>query len=157
NDVLVSEDIPVNLLIPVKTRQKTLLVNAISNYVANQEVLERLVLFAHVFNWDKQRFLKFMRPSDKYNHTYSDNRFVFSDEILSEGFGFRLLNHTKKMTADEGRAYIQGIEGLYDHFDMQTALKKYPIRVVQAFGEINAQLQGELVKKVGDMNIYYIR
>ena len=77
NGTLISEDIAVNLLSSVLSKNTSLLVNTFNNYVSNEEILNRLVLFAKIYNWDEDRFLNFMMPDEAYKDIHKKNNSVF--------------------------------------------------------------------------------
>lgn len=155
--IVVSESIPVNLLIPVLSKKETLLVNTYSNYTAHQETLNRLVLFAHIFNWDKQRFLDFMMPSDQYKRFYTDNNFILSDNILNKGFGYWLLNNCKPMKTKELKEYRKQILSTFEGYDLTTNIKKYKIKAIQTKNSINPSLPIEFVHQDKNNRLYLIK
>jgi hypothetical protein len=154
--LVVSEDIAVNLLLPVLSGHETLLVSSFNNYVAEEEILDRLLLFAHLFNWDQAQFLDFMLPSPAYATFYTDNGFVLSPETLQHGFGYWLLNHRREMDAAEVAAYEALLAQRFAHFDVQASAAAYGVTAVQAAGPINPLLLVASVRAAGDMMIYQL-
>lgn len=155
--MMVSEDIPVNILIPVVSDQQTILIDGSSNYISNADILERLVLFAQIFSWDRETFLRFMMPSKDFMAMYSDNAFVLTDNVLRNGFGYWLLNSRREMNAVETISYKANILSFFDKYDVKEGVKKYKIKVVQAFDRINPQLQTVSVNKEAGDNIYILK
>lgn len=155
--MIVSEDIPVNLLIPVVSKRETILVNGFCNYTSGDEILNRLVLFAHIFDWDKQQFLDFMMPSDEFERSNTDNDFVLSDSILQKGFGYWLLNHRRQMDAKDIHEYSETILNTYEKFDLQENIKKYRVGVVQTAGAVNSLLPIESVRQGPNNKVYLIK
>lgn len=153
--VVVSEDIPVNLLIPVLTKKETLLVNAFSNYISSEEILNRLILFAHILNWDRKQLLDFMMPSDEYKKIDTDNNFIFSNNILNKGFGYWLLNHRKLMDTKELQEYRKMILIAFENFDFEMNIKKYKIKAIHASGKVNPLLPIKSTYRTSK-NILYI-
>ena len=153
--IIVSDDIPVNLLIPVMSKQETLLVSAFSNFTSSEEILDRLVLFTRIFNWDKEQFLDFMMPSERYHDFNSDNNFTLSDETLAKGFGYWLMNHRRHMNSEELEKYRERILRVYETYDLDLNIRKYKVRAVQATGSINPVLSVKSALK-GDKNTVYI-
>ena len=152
-----SEDIPVNLLIPVLTKRETLLVNGFCNYVPYVEILDRIILFTKIFEWDEKRFLDFMMPSERIMKCNVENSFVFSDEVLRKGFGYLLLNHRKIMAGNELKEYYQGVLRAFRDFDLMENTKRYRVKAVQAKGSIAASLPIKSVKKKGQSNLYLLK
>lgn len=153
--IVVAEDIPVNLLIPVLTKEETLIVNGFSNYTTGAEILNRLVLFAHIFDWDKEKFLDFMMPSVQYNNFNFNNSFIFSDNLMKKGFGYWLLNHHRIMDTKEIDEYRDRIIKAYEDFDLPANIKRYRIRAVLAKGDINPLLSVKSVYRNDTNTVFY--
>lgn len=153
---VVSEDLPVNLIIPVLSENRTLLINGFSNYVSDQEILERLILYAHIFNWQEETFLTFMMPAEEYVNYNWKNNFIFSDKILQKGFGYWLLKHKKKMTQDELAAYREGILEKFRAVNVQGLIEKYNVKAIQSARELNTGIQVNRVQDAGDYKIYFL-
>ncbi|MGH2538760.1 MAG: hypothetical protein ACRDHL_15330 [Candidatus Promineifilaceae bacterium] len=152
--LMASEEIEVNLLLPARSRHETLLVSSFNNFVPESEILERLLLFAHVFNWDEARFLAFMLPNPTYDGFYSRNDFVLSPESLSNGFGYWLLNHQRQMNAAETAAYAAMLAERFATFDVAMAAAQYNLRLVQASRPINPLLPVAEAIPAGDTSLY---
>ena len=155
--LLVSEEVSVNLLLPVRTTHESLLVNSFNNYVPQQEILQRLILFAHIFNWDKQQFLDFMMPSELYEDFYADNNFVISDQVLNSGFGYWLLNHRRLMTPQELAEYKEMLLREFDNFDVRAGVAKYQVVAIESSESINPLLATESVQLIKDTTIYKLK
>ncbi|MCI0729933.1 MAG: putative ABC exporter domain-containing protein, partial [Chloroflexi bacterium] len=155
-ELVASEDIAVNLLLPVLSDQETLLVSSFNNYVPEEEILERLLLFAHIFNWGEAQFLAFMRPSPRFTTFYTDNDFILSPEVLQNGFGYWLLNHHREMGTAELAAYEAMLAERFGQFDVRAAVAAYGVTAVQAAGPINLLLAVESERAAGDMVIYQL-
>lgn len=153
---LVSEDIPVNLLLPVMSKSTSLFVNSFNTYMPKEEILERLILYAHIFKWESYRFLNFMMPYQAYESFYTKNDFVLSDAILNKGFGYWLLWHLRRMSVDELMLYRQRLLYKFENMDVKQALKKYKVTVIQAYSEINLSLPVELLKTGKDARLYQV-
>lgn len=152
--LVVSEDVAVNLLLPVLSSHESLLVNSFNNYVSDEEILDRIVSFAHIFEWDKNQFLRFMMPNQTYEGFYSDNNFVISNQVLDSGFGYWLLNHRKVMSPGELAEYKERLSLRYDQFDVRAGIARYHVTAVQSFGPINALLPIKSVKQFEDTTVY---
>ncbi len=153
---LVSEDIPVNLLLSVLSKNTLLLVNLFNNYILSEEILDRLVLFAHIYGWDEKQFLNFMMPHETYKLFYTDSNFVVSDDSLKNGFGYWLTWHRRKMEANESELYRQKLLDKYRNVGIKDALLKYEVKIIQSSGEINPVLPVKLLKTGKDTKLYVV-
>jgi hypothetical protein len=149
--MVVSEDIPVDLVIPVLSSGKTILVDGSSNYVSFEEILDRLLLFAHIFNWDGEMFRRFMMPSEAFVDMYRENSFIMSDEVMSSGFGYWLLNHRRMMNAEELAEYERVVMARFHGYDVVNGARRLKVKAIQAQGRINPLLpvRSEMVRGTG--------
>jgi hypothetical protein len=154
--LVASENIAANLLLPVRSQHETLLVSAFNNYTPEAEILQRLLLFAHTFNWTEQQFLAFMLPDPRYDAFYTGNEFVVSAEILHNGFGYWLLNHRREMTPDEFATYQEILVERFTQFDVQTAAADYGLAAVQSSRPINPALPVIETIPAGETTIYLL-
>lgn len=151
--IIVYETIASNLMIPLLTEGTTLLVNSYGNYVEEEEILDRLVLYAKLFNWSEEQFLQFMKPSSFYQSSYQGPQFVLDEERLKIGLGFWFLHHQKKMTDAELRIYIRQITAHFREVDVSQMLSKYPIATIVARSPIASTVSGIRIERVGQ---YYL-
>jgi hypothetical protein len=153
---LISEDIAVNLLLPVLSGNSSLMVNSFNNPVRIEDMLDRLVLYARIFNWDKSRFLDFMLPNEAYKDFYTKNDFIVSENILKNGFGYWLTWHLRKMDKDEMEKYKQDILYRFDNINIEETAKKYDLTIIQAIGEIAPSLPVKLLKIEKGFKLYLV-
>jgi hypothetical protein len=156
SELVASEDIAVNLMLPVRSNHETLLVSAFNNYVPEEEILDRLLLFAYVFNWTESQFLTFMMPDPHYDAFYADNNFILSPETLHNGFGYWLLKHRQSMNPTQLAAYQDMLRTRFARFDVQQAAVSYDLSAVQSSQPINPLLATSAVTPAGEMTIYYL-
>ncbi|MFC1478491.1 hypothetical protein ACFL57_03435 [Candidatus Margulisiibacteriota bacterium] len=128
--IIVSEDIPVNLLIPVLTKHRSLLVNSFNTYMDKTELIDRMVLFARINNWDQKKLLKFMMPSKFMEEFYRKNNFIVSDEVFYEGFGYWLVWHQRKMDDGQIGIYKELLIEKFSAIDTKAMIEKYNISIL---------------------------
>ncbi|MFC1566346.1 hypothetical protein ACFL4A_00725 [bacterium] len=153
--IIVSEDIAVNLLVPMKTNRTSLLISSFNSVVPKKDVLKSLVIYAHIFMWDEDQFLDFMMPDHKYYEMYNKNNFIISDEMLTKGFGYWLLEHRHFLASNEEREYKDRILNIFRNIQIQEEIKN--IGIIQAKNEINPAIEFVKMKDTEDMKIYYLR
>jgi hypothetical protein len=153
---LVSEDIPVNLMLPVLSKNTSLFVSSFSNYIEVEEIVNRLVLFAKIFNWDKQKFIDFMMPNPEYEMFYKKNDFVVNDQILQKGFGYWLVWHKRIMKADELKNYEAKIIDKFENIELRSLLKKFNVKKIQAFNKINVEVNVKSIFNGKDTKLYIL-
>ncbi|MBI5698778.1 hypothetical protein HZC35_00520 [Candidatus Saganbacteria bacterium] len=129
-EVVVASDPAVNILVPAMTKQGSLWVNAFNNYEPTDRIIERLALFARIYDWDEARYLQFMLPSQIMKNIYTDRDFIFTDQVYRQGFGFWLVNHNKTMNDSELRAYKNIIIREYNRVNLKRGLAKYRVRFI---------------------------
>jgi hypothetical protein len=151
-----SEDIGVNLLLPVLSPHASLLVSAFNNYIPEAEILDRLLLFAHIFNWNETQFLAFMLPNSLYDTFYTDNNYIISAEVLQNGFGYWLLHHRRQMDSTELAAYQTMLSDRFARYDVQAGVQRYGVTAVQSTTPINAQLPIQSTTSSNNTTIYQL-
>jgi hypothetical protein len=154
--LLASEEISVNLLLPALSPHATLLVSSFNNYLPEAEILDRLLLFGHIFNWDEDQFLTFMLPNPLYDTFYTDNDFTLSAEVLQNGFGYWLLHHRRQMAPAELASYQAMLSEQFAGYDVRAGAARYGLTAVQATNPINPQLPFQNITVSGDTVIYQL-
>lgn len=153
---LVSDDIAVNLLLPVRSNYPSLLVSSFNNYVREEEILRRLILYAKIFKWDEQRFLNFMMPNSDCKDFHSKNDFIVSDKFLNNGFGYWLLKHQRIMSQQELKEYKKNLLETFSSFNFIEALKGYKVTLIQSQDKVNHLIPFEKVIPSDDKINYYL-
>lgn len=153
---VVSEDIAVNLLVPILSKNTTLLVNSFNNYIDRESITDRLVLFAKIYGWSREQFISFMMRNVEYEIFGKGNNFIIDDKTLNIGFGYMLVWHKRAMGVDELKAYEKELINKFENINLQVQLKKYDIKAIQAFDGINDEIKVKSITKNEDTNIYIL-
>ncbi|MCD4830509.1 MAG: hypothetical protein K8R02_01725 [Anaerohalosphaeraceae bacterium] len=153
---VISQDLPVNLLLPALSVNGSLFINSFNNLVQTDQILDRLTLYARIFNWSSDRFLAFMMPGKTIDGLYTENDFVFSQKVFESGFGYWLAWHSRKMNIDQLEKYRQDLLIRFNNINIKEAVKKYDLTVIQAFDEINPAVPVMLLKNENGMNLYLV-
>ncbi len=152
-----SEDIAVNLLLSLKSPQASLFLNSFNSSVLSEEIIDRFVLYAKIFNWSKAQFLTFMLPAQNWQNYDKDNNALISDIDLKEGFGYWSVWHRRKMSADELNGYQSILEKKYRQGNLLEGLKRFKIGVIQAIHPPNTNVPIAQEKKASEGKIYEVR
>lgn len=155
-DTIVSDDIAVNLLANITAENKSLLINSFNTYRSSEEIIERLILFCKIFNWDEEALLDFMLPDETFGSFYKDNNLVIYDQDLRKGFGYWLVWHRREMLPEEMSSYKKKIMGKFVEIDLVDGLGKYNVKLVQAEGEVNPKLPVKSMITKDKVRIYLI-
>ncbi|MFA5138757.1 MAG: hypothetical protein WC728_05930 [Elusimicrobiota bacterium] len=151
---VVSEDLPANFLVSLVTPHDALVGSSFNNPVSTEELLERLALYARLFQWKKERFLDFMMPSEEFEELLSGDSFRVTEAFLARGFGYWLVWHRRRMGPEETVRYRERLVGLYDSLDVPAALSKYRVRAIQAFDGVAPALAVRPLGAAGGMRLY---
>ncbi len=130
-DVVVSDSLPVNLMVPALTPQSTLWSNVFNNFELTENILERFALYARIYGWDRDSFVDFMSPAPWNANIYVDPDFRFTHPVYSKGMGYWLAFHHKTMEGDELAAYQKRLNVLYSGLDVASAMKKFRVKWIQ--------------------------
>lgn len=133
-EVVVSDALPLNLMVPALTPQATLWENVFNNHERTENILERFALYAKIYGWDKGRFLEFMSPAEWNLMIYEDPDFRFTQDVYRKGMGYWLSFHHQKMDDADLAAYRTRLEDLYSGLDVAAAMKKFSVKWIQTDG-----------------------
>lgn len=147
--IIVSEYIPVNMLLQTLRNENALFINSFGNPGKTDEIIERMALFARIFQWDEMQYLKFMMPGVGFKEMYAKNNFVISDETLKNGFGYWLTWHRRKMDGAQLSDYKALILKKFRGLDVMQFLAKYSVKAIQFGNSIDPSIR---VKSVSGEN-----
>ena len=154
--IAVSEDLPVNLLLSALGRKESLLPNSFNTEMKKEEIIDRLILYARIFNWPKERFLNFMLPNHVYKFFYSKNDFIVSESVFKNGFGYWLTWHLREMAAGELEGYRLSILKRFETMNLNESMKKKHITIVQSLGGTIISFPGRQIKADQSTKIYQV-
>ena len=154
SSILLSENMATNLFISLKNENNSFIQNSFTSPGSQKEILNRLILFGHIFNWDEEKFLSFMLPNEDSNNIFNDNNFIASEKFLNRGFGYWLMFQNKNIDKEKLVAYKKTLINKYLDFDLLKEFSKYPISQIQAFTAINKKLSFKSKQKFKNNTIY---
>jgi hypothetical protein len=130
--IVAYELIGANLIAPTLTARGTLLPSVFGNFVDDKVVIERLVLFAKIYGWDKDRFIRFMNNDGsfpKWKHKIG-SQIPLAASILDDGLGYWLVNHNQKMDKLAFLNFQNRINIAYRNLQLDDLLARYPLAAV---------------------------
>jgi hypothetical protein len=145
---IVYENLATNLASTILTENTTLLVSSFGNYVREQEILERLILYARIFNWSEDKFLNFMTPAKGYRPFHQVNRSLDNIQLLN-GLGYWLLNHHRILSEDQMEAFRKNLISQFYQLNVEDALSRYQVKLVLAKNPVGQEIKGVKNKQVG--------
>lgn len=154
--VVVSDLLPVNLLVPAFSSQASLWSNAFNNYESSEGIVERFALFARIYGWNETRFMDFMLPSSDWLGFYENPSFRLTPSIYENGMGYWLSYHQKTMTPEELEQYQLKLQTLFKTLNVPETLLKYQVAVIQAKGSIDPVIRYKKMEKRPDYTLYWV-
>lgn len=141
--LVVYEDLVPNLMQPAVTGNATLLANIFGNFVDDRLILERIILFAKLFNWSEDRLVSFLTPNETFQSftSYKKERIVLDRQSLNNGLGYWLVNYNKVMDSEELNNYRENLLGLYRRQGLDELLQKHPVKLVLVRDQIPLSLE----------------
>jgi hypothetical protein len=137
--IVAYESIAANLLVPSVGASPSLLSSAFGNYVDEQGILERIVLYAKIFNWTEMRFMDFMMPSGDFSSMGSlTPSTLIDDNTMNSGLGYWLMNHEKYMEGKSLEQYRAMLEDAYSTMEIEGLLIKHNVRSIVATNQLES-------------------
>jgi hypothetical protein len=154
---IISGDIPVNLMVSIYTQNTSLLVNSFNNYIPRAEIIERLALFAKIFLWEENQFIKFMMPSENLSKMYKKNNFLITDRVLEEGFGYWLVWHIRDMSSEELVSYKKEVSNVFNELNIKNKLREFNVKYIQSRKELNPEVPFKILKSGKPYSLYKVK
>ena len=121
------------IFVPAVTPQVSLLVCTASNQLNEKLILERILLQAKIFGWDKDRLTKFFEPNQAFaDYDSFKGRQVVTRELIEPGLGNWLLNYKKRMTPSVRKKQLASILVQFQEMKIDELLARHPVSVVIA-------------------------
>lgn len=155
NTTVALENIEANLLIPSLYQNTSLLSSSFINFIPDDLILERLILYAKIYNWDKEKFLNFMLPSKEFANlnSYIDSNITIDRKTFPNGLGYWLYNFNKKLDTETLKSYKDMLSLRFDQADIFKLLSKHKVSTVVSQKLLPLDVPGTTVSKIGG---YYI-
>ncbi len=123
-EVLVSNSLTVDILVPIAGPQTNLLPSRFSNAIPLPEAIERMALRAHLLGWSEERFASFMaRPSPPL-----EGRLRIRPDQSEPGLGYWLTLHKMDLAPLWASAWDLLIRSRYRDIDVVETAKRLRVR-----------------------------
>lgn len=157
NNVIVSETPAVNLLATISRNSATtsLWINRFANDVSINETIDRLALYARIYDWSEDKFIQFMLPGELQKKR-SNIVSLDINELNASGVGYWLVFHERPLVEANKTAYIQMLSKHYRDLDIKHALKTYNIKSIYAYQTIDAAIPVKNKIKLAQGYLYEI-
>ncbi len=152
------ESIAANLLSPAITARATLLPSAFGNFIDEDAILDRIVLYAKLFGWDERRLTDFLRPTARFDalNSYENKDVVVTDGMMANGLGYWLLNHKKRLTAEELDELVRKARELHGSATLDELLRRNPVEAVLVRGSVPDALAGFRRQEAGRYTLIHL-
>ncbi|MCE3237241.1 MAG: hypothetical protein K0R24_222 [Gammaproteobacteria bacterium] len=143
--VLVSETPIVNLLSPIlpHAQYSTLWANRFIDDITMEEAIDRLVLYARIYNWPSEKFISFMLPGVLQQSRNALVK-VTPECISTSGIGYWLVFHNRYMSSSELLNYSKMLKDRYRMLNIKQAMHRFHVERVFAY---NVLPKGVLFRK----------
>jgi hypothetical protein len=143
--VVVLDEPAANLLVPVVHGRPSLLASSYGNFVGEEEIRSRLILYAKLVGWDRERFLRFVTPGPQRREDLS----VIGLQALDDCLGWWLLRHDRHIGYDELAAMTRSLGDEFDAFDVAAGIRRFRVATVLASVPIEADIVSQ-TRRVGN-------
>lgn len=148
------ENIPTNFINPLLTKHNSLLVSKYGNQIKEESILKRLVLFAKLYQWNEDKFIKFMLPSDKFNRKVKTRQSLINQKDMEEGLGYWLLKHQRSMQQGELEQYKKHIQSQFRLLELNQLVRQFNLKA--ALSNTPIQVEGNIRVSVKKIDSYYL-
>jgi len=155
--VIVSGTPATNLLPPVDLNNyyRTLWINRFTHDLSSDEIINRLLLYAKIYSWPKQKVLKFMSPG-----RLQERRGAIIDlshqKIHESGVGYWLVHHKRRMGKLELNKYLSSLSDRYDNINTENLLKYFNVTYIYSSIPISMSIPVKSVRELNKGFLYYV-
>jgi hypothetical protein len=158
NDAIVVSHIPaINLIatIDLSSQYGSLWVNRFSNDISRDEAIDRLILYAHLYNWSSEKFISFMLPGElqKKQGGFVD---LTLNQVQISGVGYWLVYHKSIFDSVQTDYYKSMLLQKYTKFSLTNAIKRFNIKFIQTNIAIPKSISAKLIYEEKFFLIYQI-
>jgi hypothetical protein len=143
--VIVLEKPAANLLVSVIIGRPSLLASSYGNFVSEEEIRSRLILYARLLDWEQDRFVEFMTPGPAQRSDLP----VIDEEALDGALGWWLLHLDRQIDATELAAYRRSLVSQFTAFDLEAGLRRFRVAAVLSSAPVTA-VRGARSQRLGD-------
>jgi hypothetical protein len=155
--VLVSETPATNLLPPLDFNNyyKTLWINSFTHNIPSSNIIDRLLLYAKIYNWPKEKILQFFSPG-----RLQQGRGAIVDlskqNIHESGVGYWLVHHKRKMETKALSQFLLNVSNRYDNIYIEKLLSDFSVTHIYSINAIAANIKVKSVTELSNGFLYYV-
>lgn len=155
--VLVSESPATNLLPPIDFNNyyKTLWINRFTHNIASSEIIDRLLLYAKIFNWPKEKVLQFLSPG-----RLQEGRGAIVDlshhKIHESGVGYWLVHHKRRMDEVALNQFLSTVSNRFDNINIENLLNDFAVTYIYSSSAIATSIRVKSVTELNNGFLYHV-
>jgi hypothetical protein len=155
--VLVSETPTTNLVPPIDfySNYKTLWINHFTHDLPSDEIIDRLLLYANIYNWPKKKVIQFLSPG-----RLQERRGAIVDisvqKIYESGVGYWMAHHKLRMGEAELNNYLLSLSDRYDNINIKVLLSDFGVTHIYSTSSISMEIPVKSVTELGVGFLYHI-
>jgi hypothetical protein len=156
-NVLVSETPATNLLPPIdfNSSYKTLWINRFTHNLPSDDIIDRLLLYTHIYNWPKKKVIQFLSPG-----RLQERRGAIVDlsynKIHESGVGYWLAHHKRRMGEAELNNYLSSLSYRYDNINIKDLLGDFGVTYIYSNGPISMDIPVKAVIELNKGFLYHV-
>ena len=155
--VIVSETPVTNLLpsVDLNNYYQTLWINRFTHDVPSDKIIDRLLLYARIYNWPKKKVTKFLSPG-----RLQEGRGAIIDlsqqKIHESGIGYWLAHHKRRMDEKELNNYLLFLSDRYDNINLGILLSDFGVTHIYSSKPISMGIPVKSVTELGKGFLYHV-
>jgi len=155
--VFISETPGTNLLPPIDFNNdyKTLWINRFTHNIPSSEIIDRLLLYAYIYNWPKKKVIQFLSPG-----MLQEGRGAIVDlshqKIHESGVGYWLAHHKRRMGEVELNQYLSDVSDRYNNINIEKLLSAFDVTHIYSINAIATDIKVRGVTELRNGTLYHV-
>ena len=155
--VLVSDSPGTNLLPPIdfNNNYKTLWINKFTHNVPSVKIIDRLLLYAKIYNWPEDRVLQFFSKGflQKGKGMGVD---LSNENIYKSGIGFWFVHHKRRLDDSTLNKYLQTISNRYNNMNIDKLISEFSVTHIYSVSPISKDINIKYVQELNSGVLYHV-
>jgi len=155
--VLVSDSPGTNLLPPIdfNNNYKTLWINRFTHNVPSVKIIDRLLLYAKIYNWPEDRVLQFFSKGflQKGKGMGVD---LSNENIYKSGIGFWFVHHKRRLDDSTLNKYLQTISNRYNNMNIDKLISEFSVTHIYSVSPISKDINIKYVQELNSGVLYHV-
>lgn len=156
NSVVVSYNPAINLLatIDLSGQYSSLWINRFTNEISREEAIDRLILYARIFNWSFDEFYAFMSSGNLQKKNGIVDLSI--SNVKKSGVGYWLVYHKYNLNPSQMDDYKSYLLQKYFSFNITESIKRFNVKYIHTKLRIEESIPIKLIYQSKNSSLYAV-